>query len=68
MFILGGSTHFDGPALAELEIPDAKLRQRVDELSASTMKGGAGSHAYEKLLHPDYSRCDVSPLLSSASA
>ena len=45
-----------GPALAEPEIPVAKLRQRVDELAASTLIGGTGWRAYEKLLHPDYSR------------
>ncbi len=50
------SVLFGGPALAEPEIPDARLRQRVDELSASTMEGGAGWRTYEKLLHPDYSR------------
>ena len=56
MVILGCSALVGGPALAAPEIPDAKLRQRVDELSATTMDGGGGWRDYEKLLHPDYSR------------
>ena len=56
MVILVCSPLVGGPALAEPEIPDAKLRQRMDELAASTLVAGAGWRAYEKLLHPDYSR------------
>ncbi len=44
------------PALAGPEITDALLRQRADELSASTLVGGEGWMAYERILHPDYSR------------
>lgn len=54
--VLGCSLLFGAQAMAEPEIADAKLRQRMDELAASTMVAGAGWQAYEKLLHPAYSR------------
>ena len=44
------------PAFAAPEIANAELRQTVDELSASTLVGGEGWKAYDRLLHPDYSR------------
>ena len=44
------------PAFADSEIANAELRQAVDELSASTLVGGEGWKAYDRLLHPDYSR------------
>lgn len=47
---------FSGYSLAGPEITDAQLRQRVDELSASTLVGGEGWMVYERILHPDYSR------------
>jgi len=46
---------FEG-AVAAPEITDASLRQAVDELSASTLVGGEGWQAYDRLLHPEYSR------------
>jgi len=49
-FILWGS------AFAATEISDPKLRQAVDELSASTMVGGEGWKTYDRLLHSEYSR------------
>lgn len=45
-----------GAASAASEIADDKLRQRAEELSASTLVDGAGWQVYEKILHPDYSR------------
>ena len=57
MFIIASFGIFlSGPALAGLEITDALLRQRASELSASTLVGGEGWQAYERILHPDYSR------------
>ncbi|MEO1241144.1 MAG: nuclear transport factor 2 family protein [Pseudomonadota bacterium] len=50
------SVFLSGRALAEPEISDAQLRNRADELSASTLVGGEGWEVYEKILHPDYSR------------
>jgi hypothetical protein len=44
------------PAFAEPEIANAELRQAVEELSASTLVGGEGWIAYDRLLHPAYSR------------
>lgn len=44
------------PAFAQPTIADADLRERFDELSASTLVGGAGPGAYEEILHPEYSR------------
>jgi hypothetical protein len=44
------------PALAEPEITDTLLAQRSRELSASTLVGGEGWMAYERILHPGYSR------------
>ena len=43
-------------AFAEPEIADSQLRQGVDELSAATLVGGEGWEAYDRLLHPEYSR------------
>ena len=43
-------------AFAAPEIADAKLRQAVDDLSASTLVDGDGWQVYERLLHPEYSR------------
>lgn len=43
-------------AFAAPEIVDADLRQSIDELSASTLVGGEGWTAYDRLLHPEYSR------------
>ena len=45
-----------GAAFAAPEIDDIKLRQAVEDLSASTLVGGEGWRAYDRLLHPDYSR------------
>lgn len=45
-----------GSASAGPEISDENLRERFNELSASTLEGGAGWEVYEKILHPDYSR------------
>lgn len=45
-----------GVAFAAPEIDDIKLRQAVEELSASILVGGEGWKAYDRLLHPDYSR------------
>ncbi len=44
------------PAVGDSEIANAELRQAVDELSASTLVGGEGWKAYDRLLHPGYSR------------
>ena len=44
------------PAFAASEIADAELRQAVHELSASTLVGGEGWKAYDRLLHSEYSR------------
>jgi hypothetical protein len=44
------------PTLAGPEITDPLLRQQADELSASTLVGGEGWQAHERILHPDYSR------------
>jgi hypothetical protein len=49
-------TFLAGPAVAEPQIADARLRQRMDELAASTLQGGTGWQAYVNLLHPGYSR------------
>jgi len=43
-------------SIAAPAIEDANLRKAVDELSASTLAGGEGWKAYERLLHPDYTR------------
>ena len=43
-------------AVAAPEIADPKLRQAVQELSASTLVGGEGWTTYDRLLHPEYSR------------
>jgi Domain of unknown function (DUF4440) len=43
-------------AFAGVEIADVELRQSVNELSASTLVGGEGWKAYDRLLHPNYSR------------
>lgn len=43
-------------AMAGPEITDPLLRQRAAELSASTLVDGEGWKAYERILHPDYSR------------
>ncbi len=56
LIIASLSVFLSGRALAGPEIADAKLRQRVDELSASTLVGGEGWEVYERLLHRDYSR------------
>lgn len=45
-----------GPAFAAPEITDAELRKSAEELSASTLVGGEGWTAYERLLHPQYVR------------
>lgn len=44
------------PVHAAPEIADAALRQAVEELSASTLVDGEGWKAYDRLLHPEYSR------------
>lgn len=44
------------PVFAAPEIANAELRQSVHELSASTLVGGEGWKAYDRLLHPEYSR------------
>ena len=44
------------PVFAASKIADAELRQAVHELSASTLVGGDGWKAYDRLLHPEYSR------------
>ena len=44
------------PASAEPVIPDAKLNQRMDEIAATTLAGGAGWQAYAERLHPRYTR------------
>ena len=41
---------------AEAEIADAGLRKAVHDLSAATLADGAGWQAYERLLHPNYTR------------
>ena len=57
MLILASFSFFlSSPTLAGPEITDTLLRQRADELSASTLVGGEGWMAYERILHPDYSR------------
>ena len=57
MLILASfSVFLSSPTLAGPEITDTLLRQRADELSASTLVGGEGWMAYERILHPDYSR------------
>ena len=43
-------------AIAAPKIGDADLRQAVEELSASTLVGGEGWTAYDRFLHPEYSR------------
>lgn len=43
-------------ATAEAEIDDVELRQAADALAASIVVGGDGWQAYERLLHPEYSR------------
>jgi hypothetical protein len=49
-------TFMSGAVLAQPEIPNDLLRQRADELSASTLTGGEGWEVYERILHPEYSR------------
>ncbi|NNL95391.1 MAG: nuclear transport factor 2 family protein [Xanthomonadales bacterium] len=41
---------------AGVQITDPLLRQRAEALSASTLVGGEGWQAYERILHPGYSR------------
>lgn len=43
-------------ASAEPVILDAKLNQRMNEIAATTLAGGAGWQAYAKHLHPRYTR------------
>ena len=43
-------------AFADAAIADADLRQAADALSSSTLVGGEGWEAYDRLLHPAYSR------------
>jgi len=43
-------------AVAAPEIADVELRQSIDELAASTLVGGEGWTAHDRLLHPEYSR------------
>ncbi len=50
------SIFLSGSALAGPEVTNAQLRQRENELSASTLVGGEGWKAYERILHPEYSR------------
>jgi len=45
-----------GTAFAVPEIDDVRLRQAVEELSASTLVDGEGWTVHDRLLHPDYSR------------
>ena len=45
-----------GAVVAAPEISDADLRKSAEELSASTLVGGEGWAAYERLLHPNYAR------------
>ena len=47
---------FSASVSAEQEICDQDLKDRFEELSDSTLVGGAGWEAYEKILHPAYSR------------
>jgi len=47
--------HFKS-AEAAPEIPDPKLRAAVEALSASTLVDGKGWEAYDRLVHPGYSR------------
>lgn len=51
--VIGCSVLLSSPVLAEAEIPDATLRQRMDELAASTMVGSADWRVYEQFLHAD---------------
>ena len=44
------------PAFAAPEITDTRLRQAFNELSSSTLVDGEGWQAYDRLLHPEYSR------------
>ena len=41
---------------AETTIDDADLRRAADALSSSTLVGGEGWEAYDRLLHPAYTR------------
>lgn len=43
-------------ALAAPEIADADLRASMAALSAATLAGGEGWTAYERFLHPEYTR------------
>jgi len=54
-FIVGLVMMSEG-AFAAPEVVDADLHQAVEELSASTLVGGEGWTAYDRLLHPKYSR------------
>lgn len=49
-------TFLSGAAIAKPEITDELLRQRANELSASTLMGGKGWEVYERILHSEYSR------------
>ena len=54
-FVIGFVTMSEW-AFAAPEIVDADLQQAVEELSASTLVGDDGWTAYDRLLHPHYSR------------
>jgi len=56
IFVAMGSLLPGANASAEPAIPDAKLNQRMDELAATTLVGGAGWQAYAERLHPRYTR------------
>jgi len=45
-----------GPVSAAPEVDEPRLRERIDEMAAATLQDGAGWQAYERLLHPRYSR------------
>jgi len=51
MLAILSESSFAAPA-----IDDADLRRAVEELAASTLAGGEGWQAYERLLHPEYTR------------
>ena len=54
--VAGCSVLLGVPASAGPVIPDAKLNQRMDEIAATTLAGGAGWQAYAERLHPRYMR------------
>ncbi len=56
LYVVASLVMLSEGAFAAPEIDNLDLRQSVAELSASTLVGGEGWTAYDRLLHPEYSR------------